>query len=388
MHELYLKKSAERRLSRGHPWVYSNEIDVDRSPLKGLEPGIEVAVLTESGNRLGSGYASPGSLVTVRLMGRGNAVLDGLIETRLERALRWRERCFDEPYYRLVFAEGDDLPGLVIDRYGQELMVQVSTWGMELRRGEISSALTALIPQARIHFEDALTLRKLEGLPGPSDEDELDRSGPRRAIENGIEFTLPDKSQKTGWYFDQRENRARAARWFKGQNVLDLYSYAGGWGIQAMQGGALSVHCVDSSEGALKAADETAKRLGYNLTTQRAKVESFLASAVAAKKSWDLVVLDPPALIKRKKDLAKGVVKYRSLSRQALQVVAPGGILVSCSCSMHLDSNSHLAMVRAAARGEHRELRVLAEGGLPIDHPTHAQLPEARYLSCWYFQVD
>ena len=123
MHELYLKKSAERRLSRGHPWVYSNEIDVERSPLKGLEPGKEVAVLTEAGNRIGSGYASPGSLVSVRLMARGNAPLDGLIMTRLERALKWRERCYDEPYYRLVFAEGDDLPALVIDRFGDQLVV-------------------------------------------------------------------------------------------------------------------------------------------------------------------------------------------------------------------------------------------------------------------------
>ena len=152
--------------------------------------------------------------------------------------------------------------------------------------------------------------------------------------------------------------------------------------------GALSVHCVDSSEPALLAAAESSARLGCAVTTERAKVEAFLEAAAKSKKHWDLVVLDPPALIKRKKDIAKGTVKYRALTRQALQVVAPGGLLVSCSCSMHLDRTAHLAMVRAAARGEHRELRIVGEGGLPVDHPTHAQLPEARYLSCWYFQVD
>ena len=387
MHELYLKTSAERRLSRGHPWVYSNEIDVERSPLKGLEPGIAVAVLTEAGNRLGSGFVSPGSLVSVRLMARGTAELEGQIEVRLARALAWRNRCFEAPYYRLAFAEGDDLPGLVVDRFGDELVVQISTWGMEVRRDEIVAALNSILSPRLIHFDDSSTSRRLEGLPAPEAGPDLP-ARPTRAVENGLEFSLPAVSQKTGWYFDQRENRARASRWFSGQNVLDLYCYAAGWGIQAAAAGALSVHCVDSSEPALLAAAETSERLGLQITTERAKVEAFLTAAAKSKKHWDLVVLDPPALIKRKKDIAKGTVKYRSLTRQALQVVAPGGLLVSCSCSVHLDRGAHLAMVRAAARGEHRQLRVVGEGGLPMDHPTHAQLPEGRYLSCWYFQVD
>ena len=172
MHELYLKKTAERRLSRGHPWVYSNEIDVDRSPLKGLTPGIEVAVLTASGNRLGSGYVSPGSLVSVRLLARGSEELTGLLQSRIARALAFRERTFAEPYYRLVFAEGDDLPGLVIDRYGDELVVQVSTWGMENRRTEIVQILESLLAPRAIYFDDSSTVRKLEGLAGPTTDAE------------------------------------------------------------------------------------------------------------------------------------------------------------------------------------------------------------------------
>ncbi len=386
MHELYLKKSAERRLSRGHPWVYSNEIDVERSPLKGLEPGIEVAVLTASGNRLGSGYASPGSLVSVRLLARGSVELDGLIETRIAKALAWRERAFSEPFYRLVFAEGDDLPGLVIDRFGDELVVQVSTWGMEGRRDDIRATLQSLLSPKAIHFDDASTVRKLEGLPGPISGEQPER--PRLARENGVDFVLPGNAQKTGWYYDQRDNRAQAARWFKGQRVLDLYSYAGGWGIQAANAGAASVLCVDSSAPALEAAGATVEQGDFSVELQQAKVEAFLTTAAEEKRRWDLVVLDPPALIKRKKDINKGTTKYRALTRQALQIIEPGGMLVSCSCSMHLDRLAHLAMVRAAARGEHRHLRVVAEGGLPADHPTHAQLPESRYLSCWYFLVD
>jgi len=339
MHELYLKKTAERRLSRGHPWVYSNEIDVERSPLKGLTPGIEVAVLTASGNRLGSGYASPGSLVSVRLLARGSQGLAGLIEARIAKALIFRERTYTEPYYRLVFAEGDGLPGLVVDRYGDELVVQLSTWGMEIRRAEIVRTLESLLAPSAVHFDDSSTVRKLEGLAGPA----ADTARPSMARENGIDFTLPDSAQKTG-----------------------------------------------SSAPALEAASATAQQQGCVIETLQSKVEEFLASAVGAKRRWDLVVLDPPALIKRKKDINKGTTKYRALTRQALQLVEPGGMLVSCSCSMHLDPIAHLAMVRAAARGEHRQLRVVAEGGLPADHPTHAQLPESRYLnlSCWYFLVD
>lgn len=394
MHELYLKTSAERRLSRGHPWVYSNEIDVERSPLKGLEPGLAVAVMTAGGHRLGSGYVSPGSLVSVRLMARGTALLEGTLEQRLARALAWRERCYPDPYYRLVFAEGDDLPGLVIDRYGSELVVQISTWGMEVRRAELELALQELLAPDAIYFDDSSTLRKLEGLPGPAQES-AGQSGseepvrrPDQVIENGMSFTLPQASQKTGWYFDQRDNRQRAAPWFKGQRVLDLYSYAGGWGLQAAAAGAESVLCVDSSAPALAAAESSAARLELKIATEQAKVEALLDTANTSKDRWDLVILDPPALIKRKKDLNKGTTKYRALTRQALGVIEPGGLLISCSCSMHLDRGAHLAMVRAAARGEHRSLRLVGEGGLPADHPTHAQLPEARYLSCWYFQVD
>lgn len=390
MHELYLKKSAERRLSRGHPWVYSNEIDVERSPLRGLEAGVEVAVLTAGGNRVGSGYVSPGSLVSVRLLVRGSGELEGLIETRIAKALAFRDRTFAEPYYRLVFAEGDDLPGLVIDRFGEDLVVQVSTWGMELRREEIVRALEKQLTPRTILFDDSSTVRKLEGLPGPYTDTEPQR--PQSTRENGIDFVLPDSAQKTGWYFDQRDNRARAVRWFAGARVLDLYSYAGGWGIQAAYAGAATVLCVDSSAPALEAARATAQAGSQDgrcvVEVEQAKVEAFLDQASGSKRRWDLVVLDPPALIKRKKDINKGTTKYRALTRQALQVIEPGGMLVSCSCSMHLDRIAHLAMVRAAARGEHRQLRIVAEGGLPADHPTHAQLPESRYLSCWYFLVD
>ena len=230
MNALYLKKGAQRRLQRGHPWVYSNEVDIKRSPLKTLAPGSVVVVTSEEGKSLGVGFASPASLVCVRLLSRQPELPADWLLVALERALAWRQRCYADPYYRLVFAEGDGLPGLVEDRYDDLLVVQVSTWGMDQRREEIAAALAELVPGARVCFDDSSHARSLEGLPseGPSGV------GPTVVIENGVRLQLPEGGgQKTGWFFDQRSNRRFAQPWYKGAQLLDLYSYAGGWGIQA-----------------------------------------------------------------------------------------------------------------------------------------------------------
>lgn len=335
---------------------------------------------------LGVGFVSPASLVCVRVLSREAQLPDDWLTSPLERALRWRERCFQEPYYRLVFAEGDGLPGLVVDRYDQLLVVQTSTWGMECRRQEIQAALSLLLPTARVCFDDASHARALEGLPSAQKTE----AGPTEVVENGVRMQLPPGTtgQKTGWFYDQRVNRQLARPWYKGAEVLDLYSYAGGWGVQAGVAGAQSVTCVDSSQAALDAAASSAARLELPLVCVRSKVEEFLTTASGAGQSWDLVVLDPPALIRRRRDESRGTAKYRAITRQALAVVKPGGLLVSCSCSVHLSATAHLAMARSAARGARRQLRVVGEGGPGADHPTLPTLPESRYLSCWYFRVD
>jgi len=336
---------------------------------------------------IGAGFASPGSLVCVRLLTRDARLADDWLTQALERALAWRARCYTQPYYRLVFAEADALPGLVVDRYDDVLVAQLNTWGMEKRRNDIEAALQQLIPNAKVCFDDSGHARALEGLPTSSPGG---RDGPTHVVENGVRMQLPApaEGQKTGWFFDQRNNRKLVQPWLHGAQVLDLYSYAGGWGVQAGVAGATSVTCVDSSQPALDAAAGSAAELGLPVRCVRSKVEDFLAAAGEAAQQWDLVILDPPALIRRRRDLSRGTAKYRAITRQAFAVVKPGGLLVSCSCSVHLDSEAHLAMARSAARAARRQLVVVGEGGPGADHPTLAVLPESRYLSCWYFRVD
>jgi 23S rRNA (cytosine1962-C5)-methyltransferase len=387
MNQLYLKTNAHRRLQRGHPWVYSNEIDIERSPLKDLVAGSPTKVLSAEGKVLGSGFVSPGSLVSVRLLRRGPSELGDWMHSRLARALKFRERCFAEPYYRLVFAEGDGLPGLVVDRYDKVLVVQVTTWGMELQRAALREELQRLLPGVQVLFNDRSNARTLEGLPA-GDASEMLEAGPTEVLENGTRLYLPPvaQSQKTGWFYDQRDNRAKARPFFAGARVLDLYSYVGGWGVQAAVAGAADVTCVDSSAAALEAATRSASALGVGLVTVQGLVEAFMDEAKGER--WDLLVLDPPALIKRRRDIGKGTGKYRALTRAALALVAPGGVLVSCSCSVHLNADAHISMVRGAARAARRPLTVIGQGDMGLDHPSHPLLPDSRYLSCWYFRVD
>ena len=365
--------------------MFSNEVDIQRSPLKTLDAGSIVSVHSADERMIGVGFASPASLVCVRLITREPRLADDWLMQALKRALAWRTRCYSQPYYRLVFAEADGLPGLVVDRYDDLLVAQLNTWGMEKQRGDIEAALKQLIPDSKVCFDDSGHARALEGLQTSAASNP---DGPTHVVENGVRMQLPAHGQKTGWFFDQRNNRKLAQPWFREAKVLDLYSYAGGWGIQAGAAGAASVTCVDSSQGALDAAAASAAELGLSVQCEKSKVEDFLVAAAAADQEWDLVVLDPPALIRRRRDESRGTAKYRAITRQALGVVKPGGVLVSCSCSVHLDSQAHLAMARSAARAARRQLVVVGEGGPGADHPTLALLPESRYLSCWYFRVD
>ncbi|MEM7220764.1 MAG: class I SAM-dependent rRNA methyltransferase [Pseudomonadota bacterium] len=388
MQELYLKANADRRLRRGHPWVYSNEIDVARSPLKGLDAGATVRVCDAKGAPLGCGFASPGSLICVRLLSRDERLAPDWLTLGLSRALAWRERLYDAPYYRLVFGEGDGLPGLVVDRFDDVFVAQVNTWGMERQREVIAAALQSVCGARQVIFDDSTRSRALEGLP-TADGDAP--AIPEQVIENGFRYRLPAQGQKTGWFFDQRDNRAAMRPWVAGARVLDLYSYAGGWGLLAAASGAAAVTCVDSSKRALDAIERCAADQDLPVSVHAERVERFLPAPGAAAPSvaadWDIVILDPPALIARRKDVRSGTAKYRALHRQALAAVRPGGLLISCSCSAHLDADAHLSVARAAGRALRRDLAIVWQGGLGADHPTHAAIPESRYLSCWFLRV-
>ncbi len=384
MDSLKLKPGHDRRVKRGHPWVYSNEIDVAATPLKGLTPGATVRVVDSAGEIVGHGHANPANLIAVRLLSRDEPIDDELITRRLERALRWRDRQYPQPYYRWVYGEGDELPGLVIDRYGDACVIQTSTWGMEAALDRVVAAIDALVSPVTLVVKNTNSARAAEGLPTYVD---VKRGNPRALVIEGeatFEVNLAE-GQKTGWFFDQAHNRSRFPQLYRGARVLDLYSYVGAWGIRAALRGASRVVCVDSSETAVAATRENAQRnaVGETVTAVRADVSDFLKDH---GEKYDVVILDPPALVKRRKDLKGATALYRHLNRAAIGCLAPGGLLVTCSCSSQLDAETHLGIVRAGGRQARRDLVVVGRGSMPPDHPIHPLITESEYLKCVFLR--
>jgi 23S rRNA (cytosine1962-C5)-methyltransferase len=385
MDPIYLKRDEDRRVRRGHPWVYSNEVDVERSPLKGATPGARVRVCDARGHVVGIADLSPASLVAARMLTRAPALEDGFLESRLTRALAFRERVFDAPHYRWVYGEGDGLPGLVIDRYGDAVVIQTSTWGMEGRLDEIVAAVDALVSPRTVIVKNDAAGRSPEGLPAYVNVRRGDPAA--EVLEHGARFAVDlATGQKTGWFFDQRDNRGRFAPLYRGARVLDLYSYVGAWSVLAARRGARRVVAVDASQAAIDAVGENAARNGVAgiVEAVRSDAKDVLDRGTDA---FDVVVLDPPALIRRRKDLKAGRALYRHLNAGAIAATAPSGLLVSCSCSSALDAETHLADLRAAARHTRRDIAIVGRGGLPPDHPVHPWLPETDYLKCVFVRV-
>jgi 23S rRNA (cytosine1962-C5)-methyltransferase len=386
MQSIYLERMEDRRIRRGHPWVYRNEIDRERSLLEEIEPGAAVRVCDARGVAIGCGYLSPTSRIAVRLLVRGAELPDDLIERRLASALAWRERLYRLPFYRWVFAEGDALPGLVVDRYGDACVVQTSTAGMERVLPSILAAIDKLIAPTTLVVKNDATTRKTEELPTYVS---LERGDPELLVpERGARFsTSLTDGQKTGWFFDQRDNRARLPELVEGATVLDLYSYVGAWGVLAAVAGATAVTCVDSSEWAIERTRANAERNGVanRVTARRGDVLDVLTEDAA---TYDRVVLDPPSLYRRRQDEKRATELYRRLNRAAIERVTPGGLLVTCSCSALLEEATHLSIVRSAGRQARRHLTLVGRGTAPPDHPQHPFLPETAYLKCAFVRVD
>lgn len=388
---LVLKPREDRRLRAGHLWVFSNEVDTDRTPLSDFFAGQPVAVLDHREHLIGTGYVNPHTLICARLLSRSPKHPWGpsLLVHRLKVALSLRELLFDRPYYRLVHGEGDLLPGLVVDRYGDYLGVQLTTAGMDYAREAVISALERVLRPRGMILRNDVAVRGLEGLE--QGVERIGEIGPRVSIEeNGVRFEAdPEGGQKTGWFFDQRENRQRVARLVRGRRVLDLFTYGGGFGVTAAAGGAEAVVCVDS-------AVDTAERVATNAALNgvadrvqavRADVFDFLKAQRDQGGHFDLVIVDPPAFIKRRKDFKAGLEGYRRLNQLAIQAVAKDGLLVSCSCSQPLERATLVEQVLGAARHLDRNLQLFAVGEQAADHPRHPAIPETEYLKCLFMRV-
>ncbi|MBD3669526.1 MAG: class I SAM-dependent rRNA methyltransferase [Gammaproteobacteria bacterium] len=389
---LQLKKNESRRLRGGHLWVFSNEIDTTVTDLKSLEPGESVEIVDERGKFIANGYANPHSLICARIVSRDPAhQLDrSLLVHRLNIALSLRERLFDKPYYRLVHGEGDALPGLVVDRFGDVAVVQITTAGMERVTADILEALNKVLRPSTIILRNDASLRQLEGLAYSV---EVVQGEPPEGLvieENGTRFLVdPIAGQKTGWFFDHRMNRCRMQDYVRERRVLDLFSYTGSWGVQAAVAGASDVMCVDASATALDMAYENAALNGQQERLALLEGDAFeaLKALREERERFDVVILDPPAFIKRKKDAARGLEAYERINRMAMQVLAKDGILISASCSHHLQRDKLPDIMLKGARHIDREMQLLEEGHQGPDHPIHPAIPETRYIKCFTARI-
>ncbi len=382
---LRLKANADRRLRGGHLWVFSNEVDVAATPLTAFAAGDQAILETSSGKPLGIVALSPNNLICARLLSRDirHSLDKSLLVHRLQVALSLRERLFDSPCYRLVYGDSDLLPGLVIDRFHDILVVQLASATMEQHKADVIAALVQVVKPSGILFKNDSAARDAEGLERYV-ETVFGLVPEWVALEeNGVKFEAPViAGQKTGWFYDHRMNRARLAPYAKGKRVLDLYSYIGGWGIQAAAFGASEVMCVDASSFALDGVERNAALNGFadRVTCLEGDVFEALKELKANEERFDVIVADPPAFIKRKKDLKNGEGAYRRLNEQAMRLLTKDGILVSASCSMHLPEDDLQNILLTSARHLDRNIQLLERGSQGPDHPVHPAIQETRYI--------
>jgi len=392
--EIQLNKDEERRIRSGHYWIFSNEINVKKTPIKEFAAGAIVEIFDARKNFLGTGYVNPATLISVRLLTRDRITsLSGYIKKKISEAHAMREQFIGGEHYRLVFGESDGLPGLVIDRYAGVFVVQINTAGMEALKQFVLDALTILFnPQAIVMCNDH-QVRQLEGLELYRDVVQGTLPESVTVKEHGLEFEIDVlKGQKTGWYYDQRENRALMNQFINGRSdisVLDMFSYVGAWGINAAAAGAESVLCVDESAPALEQVTKNAERNNVQdkVSTQKEDIFQWIKSDTFTKQKFDIVVLDPPALIKRRKDAKNGKNAYRQLNEFALKIVKPGGMLITASCSHHLPAEDLRTVLVQGARPLKKAIQIIAEGRQGLDHPVQAAMPETSYLKVFYVRV-
>ncbi|AVO53660.1 class I SAM-dependent rRNA methyltransferase [Ectopseudomonas mendocina] len=382
---LRLKANADRRLRAGHLWVYSNEIDVAATPLHSFEAGDQAILEAAGGKPLGIVAMSPNNLICARLLSRDiKHVLDkSLLVHRLNVALSLRERLFDQPCYRLVYGDSDLLPGLVVDRFFDILVVQLASATMERHKDDVLAALIQVLKPSGILLKNDSAARDAEGLERYVDTAFGVVPEWVALEENGVKFEAPViEGQKTGWFYDHRMNRARLAPYVKGKRVLDLFSYIGGWGVQAAAFGASEVFCVDASAFALDGVERNATLNGFaeKVTCVEGDVFAALRELKSAEERFDVVIADPPAFIKRKKDIKNGEAAYRRLNETAMRLLNKDGILVSASCSMHLEEDNLQNILLTSARHLDRNIQLLERGAQGPDHPVHPAINETRYI--------
>ncbi|WP_221793116.1 class I SAM-dependent rRNA methyltransferase [Oceanobacter mangrovi] len=388
-----LKAKCERRLKSGHLWVYSNEVDIAQTPLKQLTAGQQVVVEAANGKALGTAVVSPEQLICARLISRDSSQLldSSLIVHRLKVAMGGREAWYPHSCYRWVYGDSDGLPGLVVDRFGAIVVVQISSVLMETLKQEIVDAILKVAKPDCVVLKNDGKLRAVEGLPEYVEVVHgglEDNCAP--LVENDTRFMAPViEGQKTGWFYDHRENRAVLNRLVAGKRVLDVFSYIGGWGVQAARHGAAEVHCIDASAQALDWVEQNAALNGVADKMHCWEGDAFqaLRNLKDEGEKFDIVVVDPPALIPRRKDIKAGEQAYHRLNQLAMRLLNREGLLVAGSCSMHLGEDRLPDILRSLGRELDRDVVIQHVGGQGADHPVVPAIPETRYLKAVFGRV-
>ena len=383
---LRLNAGQGRRLRAGSPWVFSNEIAM-KPEYRQMPAGVLVRIEGDGGTRFGTFMFNPHSLIAARLLDRDpTASIDvDWVRARLREAIALRDRVCDTPFHRLVHAEADRLPGLVIDRYDDVAVLQANTAGMDRLMPLIVEALTSLLPLRAIVARNDSGARRQEGLA----EDVTLLSGSdatAEVVEGGVRFPIdPLAGQKTGWFYDQRPNRDRVAALARDARVLDVFCHVGAFGVRCAATGAREVTLVDSSAPALAQAERAAALNGVSVQLRRG--DAFDTMTALAGEQFDIVVCDPPAFARSRKDAEAGLRAYGRMARLAAPLVAPGGFLFVASCSHHAPLEAWSAQIAFGLHRARRDARIVLTGGAGPDHPVHPHLPETAYLKAQLIQV-
>lgn len=389
---LRLNPKACHRLRNGHLWIYSNEVDNKHNPLKNFQPGDLAIVESSIGKALGLAYINPNTLICGRMLQQDTTTAfdQQTLTKRIKNALALRQQIFSSGCYRLIYGESDLLPGLVVDRFYDLVVVQIATAGMEKFLDAIIASLDDVLKPASILVKNDGKMREVEGLTNYVEWKKGTPSESALLEENGVKFIAPIMTgQKTGWFYDHRMTRARLKDYVAGKRVLDVFSYIGGWGIQAGAFGASEVVLNDVSDLALQYVNENAKLNNLqNITTIKGDAFDVMDKLYGSGEKFDVVILDPPALIPRRKDVAKGSAAYQKANLQAMRLLSPQGILVSGSCSMHLPAEELRAAIHRAGTKLSKTVQILEQGHQGPDHPIHPAIAETEYLKSFIASIQ
>ena len=386
----HVRLNSQRSPERpGHLWIYAGHLDqVTGQPAA----GDLIDVLTPTGRFYGRGFYNPSSKIRVRLLTFDDEPIhEAFWRSRIQAAIRLRQRVVSQTNaYRLIYGEGDRLPGLIVDRYDQTLVLQTSSYGMDRRKDLLADLLAKEVNAAAVFLRNDAKSRRLEGL---ASERGFLRGGGTTQVdirEGGARFVVDvERGQKTGWFCDQRENRLAAARLASGSEVLEVFCHTGAFGIHAALAGATSVEGLDVSEDSLALAREHARlnRVEERCSYRAADAFDEMRSLVKSGRRYDFVMLDPPAFARSRQALSGALAGYKDINLLGIKLARPEGFVVTSSCSHPVSAEDLWTAIRLAARDAKREIRLIEQRGQSADHPVLASMPETRYLKCFILQV-